>query len=278
MRIALKIDVASERGVGEGVPNLLELLARYQVNATFFFAMAFSGGRGLMRRAASLFSKGDLSQADLEKSIRSVIEAGHEIGLYGYDARSWRKQAAFADADWTRYQLALGMERFESLTGQVPDRFAAPYWQPNAHLLGMEERRQFSFASDVRGKYPFFPQLHNIVSRCPQIPTTLPTLDEMLAQGEVTPSNVHEYLYAESRHILPHGHVYSADAEVEGIEHLEVMERLIVMWKGQEGSLRTLGDIRSELNLDELPVHQVGWGRVPGRQEHVAQQSLRVEM
>ncbi len=278
MRIALKIDVATERAATTGVPNLLDLLSQYEVNATFFFAVEFRRSQGLVRRAASLFGRGDDAKGSLESAMRAVMEAGHEIGLLGYEADSWRKQAAYADADWTRYQLALGMERFEAIVGQPPDRFAAPYWQPNAHLLGMEERRGFSFASDVRGKFPFYPQLHNIVSRCPQIPTTLPTLSEMLAQSDVTPSNVHEYLYAESRHLLPHGHVYSVDAEAEGIEYLEVMEKLLVMWKGQEGSIRALGDIRAELDLEKLPVHQIGWTQVPGREEPVAAQSLPVEL
>ena len=277
MRVALKIDVPTEMGATTGVPNLLDLLGQYDVSATFFFSVEFGGSRGLVKKAASLFGKSSPPRMSLEESMLAVAEAGHEIGLLGYEANSWRKQAAFADADWTRHQLALGMERFEQIMGHAPDRFAAPYWQPNAHLLGMEERRGFSCASDVRGKYPFFPQLHNIVSRCPQIPTTLPTLGEMLAQGEVTPANVHEHLYSESRHVLPHGHVYSADAAEEGIEHLSVMEKLIVMWKGQEGTLRSLGDIRAELDLETLPVHQVGWAQVPGRQEHVAAQSLRVE-
>jgi peptidoglycan/xylan/chitin deacetylase (PgdA/CDA1 family) len=277
MRVALKIDVSTEMGATTGVLNLIELFAQYDVNASFFFSVEFGGSRGLVKRAASLFGKSVPPRMRLEEAMLAVVEAGHEIGLLGFEASSWRKQAAFADADWTRHQLALGMERFEQIVGHVPDRFAAPYWQPKAHLLGMEERRGFSFASDVRGRYPFYPQLHNIVSRCPQIPTTLPTLGEMLAWGEVTLANVHEYLYAESRHVLPHGHVYTADAAEEGIEHLPVMEKLIVMWKGQEGTLRSLGEVRAELDLEELPVHQVGWTQLPGRQEHVAAQSLRVD-
>lgn len=278
MRIALKIDVPTEAGATVGVPNLLDLFGQYGVSATFFFSLEFGGSRGLVRKAASLFGKSVPPRMTLEQSMLAVVEAGHEIGLLGYQAESWRRQAAFADMDWTRHQLALGMERFEQVVGHIPDRFAAPYWQPNAHLLGMEERRGFSFASDVRGKYPFFPQLHNIVSRCPQIPTTLPTLGEMLAQGEITPANVHEYLYTESLHVLPHGHVYSANAADEGIEHLELMEKLLVMWKGEEGALRTLGELRDELDLERLPVHQVGWASVPGRQEHVATQSLPVKL
>ncbi len=278
MRVALKIDVASERGFALGVPALLELFSNYDVRATFFFAMEFASGKGLVRRAFSRLLGSDVSRMSLEEAIHAVVEGGHEIGLYGFDADIWRRQAAFADTDWTKYQLALGMEKFETLTGQPPDCFAAPAWQPNAHLFEMEEQSGFQYASDVRGKFPFFPQLHNIVSRCPQIPTTLPTIQELLAQGEATPDNVHEHLYVESRRVLPHGHVFTADAEEVGSEYLDTMEKLIVMWQGQEGSLRSLGEVRAELDLEKLPVHQVGWAPAPGRQEHVATQSLPVEL
>ncbi len=277
MRVALRIDVPTEAGATTGVPNLLELLDQYKVTATFFFAMSFDTG-GLIRRAASFFGKSTPPRMTPEEAMLAVAEAGHEIGLLGNDASSWRRQAAFADADWTRHQLALGMEAYEKVMGNPPDIFAAPYWQPNAHLLGMEERRGFSYASDVRGRFPFYPQLHDVLSRCPQIPVTLPTLQEMLARDEVTPANVHEFLYSESLQLLPHGHVYAADAGLEGLEHLSVMEKLIVMWQGQEGQLRTLGDIRAELDLETLPVHQIGWAPVEGREEHVATQSLPVEL
>lgn len=277
MRVALRVDVATEAGASIGVPRLLDLFAEYEVSATFFFSMEFGGGAvKLVRKAAALFAKTVKPRMTPEEAMLAVVDAGHEIGLHGHDAMKWRKQAAFADADWTRHQLALATERFEQTMGHAPTQFAAPGWQPNAHLFGMEERRNLLLASDVRGKFPFFPQLHNIVSACPQIPTTLPTLWEMLEQPAVSPQNVHEYLYAESRSVLPFGHVYAVNAQDEGMQHLPIMEKLLVMWKGQEGSLRTLGDIRRELDLEKLPTHQVGWAQVPGRTEHIAAQSVAV--
>lgn len=278
MRIALKIDVSTLNAATVGVPRLLKLFEEYQVTASFFFAVDFSGkGKGLLGKAASLLAKSGKAEMSLQESLLAVADAGHEIGLHSNDASAWCKQAAFADADWTSHQLALGMENFEELLGHAPNRFAAPCWQVNAHLFSMEERLEFRYASDVRGKYPFFPSLHNVVSKCPQIPTTLPTLSELMLQPEIGLEQAHEFLYAESRRVLPSGHVYSASADQEGIAHLEFMEKMLIMWKGQEGSLRTLGEIRRELDLEKLPVHQVGWAEVPGRREHLASQSLKVE-
>jgi len=278
MRIALKIDVPTLSAATVGVPRLLKLLEEYQVTASFFFAVEYSAqGKGLVKKAASLLAKRPKAEMSLQEAMLAVADAGHEIGLMGFDADIWRKQVAFADADWTSHQLALGMETFEQLLGHAPNRFAAPGWQVNAHLLAMEERLEFRYASDVRGKYPFLPSLHNVVSLCPQIPTTLPTLSELLLRSDIEADKVHEYLYAESRHMLPHGHVYSANADNEGVRHLDFMEKMLVMWKGQEGSLRTLGEIRRELKPEQLPVHQIGWGEVPGRREHLAMQSVKVE-
>jgi hypothetical protein len=104
----------------------------------------------------------------------------------------------------------------------------------------------------------------------------LPTLAEVVKSGAAPLEKAHEYLYAESRHLLPTGHVYAARADVEGIDQIDLLERLLVMWKGQDGSLRSLADIRSELDIDRLPVHQVGWGQVPGNDDYLAQQSVQV--
>ena len=87
---------------------------------------------------------------------------------------------------------------------------------------------------------------------------------------------MHEYLYAESRHLLPAGHVFAASAEREGIELLGLMEKLLVMWKGQDGSVRALGDVLKEIDLATLPHHLVGWGELEGRTAAVAMQSVQV--
>jgi hypothetical protein len=113
-------------------------------------------------------------------------------------------------------------------------------------------------------------------AQVPEVPTTLPTLVEALAVDGVDADNVHGYLYAESRHILPMGHVYSASADLEGVEALPVIEKLIVMWKGQGGELQTLGDRLDTLDTARLPHHLLGWGTVDGGERHVAKQSLAV--
>ena len=89
-------------------------------------------------------------------------------------------------------------------------------------------------------------------------------------------NKLHEFLYAESRHLLPAGHVYAASAEREGMQMLDLMEKLLVMWKGQGGSVRALGDILNDIDTGTIPHHQIGWGRTEGGRGQMAMQSVQV--
>lgn len=289
MRIALKIDVDTLRGAMEGVPKLLELLDTYQVKASFFFSVGPDDSLGGVSRILGNFRElgtgafsgkgllqGPMIAGKAAASMQAVVKSGHDIGLRAYEARNWGRIAAHSNADWSRHQMALAVEAFEQALGFQPRLFAACHWQLNPHLLALEERLGFTFASDTRGKYPFYPQLQNTLSHCPQIPTTLPTLDELLNQPGISLENAHEHLYVASRKLLPTGHVYSAQAELEGLTRLDFLERMLVMWKGQEGSVRSLSALYNELDLSSLPVHQVGWGQVEGCERHLAMQSIEV--
>ncbi len=286
MRISLKVDICSRRGAEQGVSNLLELFEQYGVKASFFFSSCLvSGNPGILHalsRAKEVFGRShcgdEATPSDrFSEAVQKVAKAGHDVGLKAHDPLVWIKRAAVADEDWTRHQLALSVDFMRQVLGDTQLLFAAAGWQVNAHLLAQEEKLGVVFASDTRGKYPFYPELQKIRSSCPQIPTTLPTLVEMLGRAGVDKSNVHEYLYADSRYILPHGHVYSVQAEQEGIEHLDIMEKLLVMWKGQEGELRPLSAVYGELNLDRLPCHQIGWAEMEGGDGHIAMQSVQID-
>jgi peptidoglycan/xylan/chitin deacetylase (PgdA/CDA1 family) len=272
MRVALKFAVLDCSGAREGVPALLRLLDTYRLQASFAFVMGV-GELPWWRRGLGF---GRSMQVCAARAIRAAVEAGHEAGLAGLDAGRWRRDAAFADAARTAADLDKACAAFEDAAGRPPLFFAAAHWQVNPHLLAGQVARGWAWASDTRGRYPFLPQLQGVRSGCVQIPTTLPTMDEVLASGAAKAADVHEYLYAESRHVRPAGHVYSGRADREGRELLPQMEKLLVMWKGYEGSVRPLGRVFAEIDPESLPVHQVGWDRVAGRDGYVAMQSVEI--
>lgn len=290
MRIGLRICVNSLQGALEGVPNLLRLLDEYKIRASFFFAMGPDrSGRLLGRRSLqpwrSHLSLGSRLYGTLllapnisiraVDTLRSVETAGHEVGLLAFDRFAWVTRAAFADGVWTENQIAQAIESFERVFHKQPRAIAAAAWQVNPHLLRLEQDLGFEYASDVRGRSMFFPRLQDVESRCPQIPTTLPTLADLLRRGgEINQDNVHEYLYADSQYILPHGHIYSLNAEMEGMAYLPLMEKLVVMWRGYGEGLTTLGSIYEGADRLTLCRHQVGWSQEVTLDYHVATQAL----
>jgi peptidoglycan/xylan/chitin deacetylase (PgdA/CDA1 family) len=299
MRIALKVDVDTLRGTLEGVPALLRLFDTYGVKATFLFSVGPDHtGRALRRifrpgflakvrrtSVASHYGLKTLLYGTLlpgpdvgrrgAEVMRSAAEAGHEVGVHCYDHIKWHDYVPYRDEAWTQTEMERAAEAFLRIFGELPKVHGAAGWQVNPHALALEERMGFDCASDTRGKSAFFPVLQGIRSGCPQIPTTLPTLDELIGRDGITAENAHQFVFAESQYVLPQGQVYTLHAELEGMKLLSVMERLLVMWRSQ-GELRTLGQVYRELDLSRLPTHQVGWGELPGRSGYLAMQGLPV--
>ena len=289
MRIALRIEVTSWRGLREGVPNLLRLFNEYQVPATFFLPFGNDvAGRdpvrtwsqrqqtGLRALAYGVLMPAPAFDDESRRMGELVQRNGHEIGVIGYSPLHWARRLAHAGSDWVAVQLEL----LKLACLQPPFDAAPPLavmdWQTQPDLVGACNAQRCRYTSMCRGRMPFLPVLQGQRSSVPEIPTTLPTLPEMLCQPDVDAGNVHEYLYAESRHLQPAGHVYSLSADREGIGALDIMEKLLIMWKGQDGSIRRLGDILRGIDASTLPHHQVGWGSVSGNHRHLEMQSLQV--
>ena len=301
MRISLKVDVDTYRGTLEGVPALLRLFDRHQVRATFLFSLGPDHtGRALRRvlrpgflkkvrrtSVASHYGFKTLMYGVLLPGphigrragalMRSVADAGHEVGIHCYDHVRWQDFVAQRDAAWTRREMQRAADAFQAVFGRPARVHGAAGWQLNPHTLSLEEELGFPYASDVRGESAFFPVFEGVESRCLQIPTTLPTLDELIGRDGITQENVHKHVYFESLRQLPGGHVYTLHAELEGMQLLPVMEKLLELWKKDEAELCTLEDHYSSLDTSALPRHRIEWGRVEGRSGRLAVQGLRVD-
>lgn len=297
VQIALKVDVDTLRGTQEGVPALLRLFDRYQTRATFLFSLGPDHtGRALRRvfrpgflakvrrtSVASHYGLKTLMYGTLLPGphigrrcgdiLREVAAAGHEVGIHCYDHIRWQDFVARKDADWTRREMQRAVDVFREVFACEARVCGAAGWQINAHVLALEQELGFSYASDVRGDAPFYPQMDGISSRCLQLPTTLPTLDELIGRDGTTEDNVHEQVLAASSRLLPQGHVYTLHAELEGMALLPVMERLLGAWCAAGETLGTLADTCVRLDTATLPTRSVGWAEVPGRSGVLAVQA-----
>jgi undecaprenyl phosphate-alpha-L-ara4FN deformylase len=297
MKLALKVDVDTYRGTREGVPRLVDLLRREGAGATFLFSLGPDHtGRGVRRmlrrgsvnkvsRTSALGHYGLrtllygtlLPGPDIGRrcgdQMRAVRDAGFECGIHCWDNVRWQGRLARADEAWTRAEMQLAYDRFDEVFGVRPRAHGAAGWQLNVHALRNTQRLAFGYSSDTRGTHPFLPTYNAELIACPQIPTTLPTLDELIGRDGITAENVADHLLGLTGNDRPAtGHVYTLRAEFEGQKLAPAFERLLAGWKAQGYELLSLRDYCDGLELEQLPHHEVVFGEVPGRSGRLALQ------
>jgi undecaprenyl phosphate-alpha-L-ara4FN deformylase len=287
--LALKIDVSTWRGTLQGVPRLVEALHRHEAQASFFFSLGpdqtgRTVGRalhpGIMQQAArtSAFSHygvktllyGTLLPApDIGRRgadiLRGVQEAGFETGIRAWNRVRWQDQIANADGLWTEQEMRHACQSYQDIFGTAARTHAAASWQLNAHALRLTQRLGFDYSCDTRGRHPYMPVWQGEVIHCPQLPTTLPTLDELVGVGALDIDNVHERLLELTLNPPAQGHVFSLQAEREGLKWLPIFEKLLQGWRDQGYTLTTTRTIFASLDLATLPRHEVIRGELPGR-------------
>ncbi|GHD58353.1 polysaccharide deacetylase family protein [Jeongeupia chitinilytica] len=287
--LTLKIDVDTYRGTREGIPRLVDLLQRFNANATFLWSLGPDHtGRAIKRVFRPGFMKkvsrtsvrehygiktllyGTLLPGpDIGKRcaplMREVVAAGFESGVHTWDHIRWQDGVADADETWTAAELNASIERYVEIFGEPPQTHGAAGWQMNAHAYRLEQRLGMRYASDGRGTHPFWPMVRGEPVRVPQLPTTLPTLDELIGIDGLTPDNVHEHLLRLTEAETRFGHVYTLHAELEGMKLLPVFERLLAGWQEQGYQFVSLGEHCAALDLGQLPYHEVQMAEIPGR-------------
>jgi peptidoglycan/xylan/chitin deacetylase (PgdA/CDA1 family) len=297
MNIALKIDVATYRGTRDGVPALMEVLAQHGAGATFFFSLGpdhtgravrrlFQTGflRRIRRTAAlspygfpTLFYGTLLPGPDIGRRCADVMracrDAGYEAGVHAWDPTEWHDKAARADEAWTRRAMEQAHARFREIFGQEPHAHAAAGWQMNRHAYRLTQALGFGFASDTRGTRPFVPVYQGEVIACPQLPTTLPTLDEVVGRDGTTADAAADHILQLSREAPETGHVYTARAEVEGRKLRGVFERMLRTWRDEGHRVLSLSDWFDALPDRNLPRHEVGTSTTPGQAGTLAVQA-----
>ena len=294
MKLALKIDVDTLRGTREGVPALLELLKRHGAGATFLFSLGPDHtGRAIKRalrpgfmqkvgRTSVLSHYGlrtllygtVLPGPDIGKRCASILrrvrDDGFEVGIHTWDHVKWQDGVVTAAEDWTEWQMALAVQRFREIFAEDPAVHGAAGWQMNVHAYRRTQSLGFRYASDTRGTHPFIPVIRAEIVGCPQYPTTLPTLDELIGLDGVTESSAHEVLLARTGERK--SHVFTLHAELEGMKLAPVLEKLLVGWKAQGYELVAMRELVAESVPSSLPLHSVVDAPLPGRSGTLASQ------
>ena len=289
MLLALKVDVDTLRGTLEGVPRLIETLRAAGAGASFLFSVGPDHTGRAIRR---IFRRGFLEKINRTSVVshyglktllygtllpgphigrragavmRLARDSGFEVGVHCHDHVRWQDFVARRDAAWTAREMERAVTDFRAVFGAAPRVHGAAGWQMNAAAFALEDRIGFDYASDTRGDRPFRPVVAGVTLRCPQLPTTLPTLDELVGVNGITERNVVEVLLARTANAPSQGHVFTLHAELEGMALHPFLERLLAGWRAQGYELVAMERLFRSLNLAALPRCEVSQGQLTGR-------------
>jgi undecaprenyl phosphate-alpha-L-ara4FN deformylase len=289
-KLAIKIDVDTLEGYRQGVPSLLKVLEEQSVKASFFLALGpDNSGKAVFRvfrqrgflqkmwrtRAPAIYGLktmcyGTLLPAPLIGPAAPdlpgrIAAAGNEVGLHGYDHVRWHDQLFRLPAAEISREIGAAQEALEASLGRRAYSFAAPGWQCSQASRQVLAAGNFLFTSDTRGVNPYFPRFGQAVSPVLEIPTTLPTLDEVLGLNGRGPRDFGDLVLSRLNPARPQ--VLTIHAELEGGPFLDDFARLLARGRRQGVEFFRLEDWARELLRapERIPVAPVRSRRLPGR-------------
>ncbi|MBU5612686.1 polysaccharide deacetylase family protein [Geomonas azotofigens] len=290
--VALKVDVDTYCGTRDGIPNLLRLFEAFGVRATFYFSLGPDNSGKAVRR---LLHKGFLAKMlrtkapamyglktmlygtvlpapvigrELHEVIRSVQDAGHEIGIHCWDHVEWHDHLHRLSREQVEAELARARASFEEIFGRPAATCAAPGWTVSAASFEVQDALGLAYCSDTRGEFPFYPVLNGRRYKTLQVPSTWPTMDELIGENGVRADTVNDIYLRRLRSGL---NVHTIHAELEGNALLATFEDLLSRLTGRGVRLMTLGEAAAAYGAG-APDCAVAMGLTAGRAMPVALQ------
>jgi undecaprenyl phosphate-alpha-L-ara4FN deformylase len=275
IHVGLRIDVDTLRGTSIGVPNLIGLMARQRIRGTFFFSVGPDNmGRHLWRmvRPAFLIKMLRTGAANLygwDILMRGTLCPGPVIGKRCSEpireAAEWQARMERMDQHALTREIQQGYDLLTDILGRCPDCFAAPAWRVTPDALKALDQLPFRFSSDCRGDSIFRPVIDGRQLSHVQVPTTLPTYDELIGL-ECTAETYNEYLL---KMIRPDRlNVLTIHAEAEGIGCLPMFKDFLDKARQRDIVFKPLGAILAQTK--EIVESGICKSAVPGRDGWIA--------
>ncbi len=302
VRLAIKVDVDTDRGTRDGVVPLARLLLRHQVPAVFLFSLGPDNmGKSVYRMFQPGFFKkvmrtrvvGQLGPRALLNGtlfpaphlgrrhaaiLRQVRDMGFETGIHCNDHYRWQNHLHHMSLEETRQEFARATAEYERIFGVSADTAGAPGWQCSADSLQVYDEYKILYASDARGSFPFMPRIGSRAFLTPQIPTTLPTLDELLGRPEFPQNGLVDH-YLALLNTDRCDHVMTIHAELEGLHHLSFLDQLLKRARAtgiEFFSLHEEAKRIRQLGVDRLPTCEIRMAEIDGRSGTLATQAAEV--
>ena len=296
VRLALKVDVDTDRGTRVGVPNLAADCREIGAPACFLFSLGpDQTGRAVTRvLRPGFFSKvsrtsvieiygirtllsGTLLPAPHigrrnAGAMRAVRDAGFEVGIHCYNHYRWQDHLQGMDLAAVRAEFALARAEFTRIFGSQALAAGAAGWQSNALSREVYDEGGLLYSSDTRGTHPYLPRIGGRVFRTPEIPSTLPTLDELMGRpgfpDSAIPGHLLSLLRADRLNVL------TVHAEIEGMGRRALFRDFLAACRRSGTAFVRLDEEARSLLADRraLPACEQVMAPVDGRSGLVATQ------
>jgi len=293
--LSIKADVDTDRGTRLGVPNLVRTMDEFGVKATFLFSLGPDNtGRAIKRIfRPGFFSKVSRTSVVSTYGIRTLMngvllpgphvgrrneavmrmtrDRGHEPGIHCYDHIRWQDGLMKMTEAEVREEFGKARREYERIIGEPARTAGAAGWQANSLSLAAYDDAGLLYASDCRGTHPFFPRSGGSTFRTLQVPSTLPTLDELLGRPEFPVGRISDHYLSL---LKPGLNVLTVHAEMEGMRHEPFFRSLLAALRDRGVRFILLREHAAELLKDRasLPVCDLVMGTVDGRSGTLAVQ------
>jgi peptidoglycan/xylan/chitin deacetylase (PgdA/CDA1 family) len=157
---------------------------------------------------------------------------------------------------------------FEDIFGHRAGTMAAPGWTVTGDSLEIQDSLQLAYCSDSRGRAPFYPVLDGRRFATLQIPTTWPTMDELLGEGGITGETINDHYLSL---VKPGLNVHTIHAELEGNVMASRFSDLLQRLLERGARFITLLEAAGEFG-GKAAESSIAMGELPGRVGGVALQ------
>jgi len=271
--LALKVDIDTYQGMRDGVPQILHILEKRGLRASFF--VSFGPDRSglavlqllrprfackmLRTNAVSTYGLktalyGTLLKAPMigcafPEIVRSIGEAGHELACHAWDHRLWQDWLFLMRQGSIRRWLDRMVGAFTGITGMKPLAFGAPGWCVDGRVLDMIRDYGFSYLSCTRAQEPFIFEENGML----EIPSNLPCIEEAGTEGVLSA------LERNAGNPVPQ--VLPVHTEVEGGRYGHDFELILDRALSLDYSIRRLCDMAGAIDRRGLPTRRlkIGW-------------------
>lgn len=297
IRLALKVDVDTDRGTREGVPNLIADCREVDAEACFLFSLGpDQTGRAISRVFRPGFFKkvsrtsvvqiygvrtllnGTLLPAPHigrrnTEVMRSVRDVGYEIGIHCHNHYRWQDYLHRMALGEVREEFVAARAEFLRIFGTEAKTAGAPGWQSTAHSREVYDEAGLLYGSDTRGGAPFFPRIGGKVFKTLEIPSTLPTFDELMGRPEYPDDKIVAHYLSLLREDVVN--VFTLHAEIEGMGRRQLFRDLLAACRARDVEFVRLDGYARELlaNRAAIPVRDQVMAEIDGRSGFVAAQA-----